>query len=930
MSLRSIVAVFKLFFGLLSRVVKRSEQKKSQPGILARFGLAASRYSRSLVILILALAVVGGIVYARLIDRDGFPQLDIPINIVSANYFVDDADRVDAELSRPLAESLSGLDEVNSVEATSRANGLVGVVTFVEGFEASQGPDLIRRQLEASDWPAGIEPEVSALQVATYLGQYDAVLAIYQSEAEPALTGLQAVAEGVALQVAAWDEIESAAVVPLQVADALRQDQLRQISFNQMGLAEGGEVNFYKNIFVGVVYDRQQTDTLGLSALLNDNLDQLELVGADGQQYQATVAGDFAVPINRQISSLQNNLLTGLAAIALVSLFLISWRSAPITALFMASVVLLTIGVLYVFGLALNTIVLFSLVLVLGLFVDDATIVVEAIEARRQRGGSWRQVIGDSLGRVASASWAGTMTTALVFVPLLFVSGLIGDIIIYIPMTIIVALLVSFVLSITMIPALSRHLILPAGRKVGRLDKANPFIGLTQALGRASGWLPAQLAGPRRRRAIWILAAVLVAGLGFIALTARQGERLGFNIFPSARDGDNLSYSFEFPASYDLETAESRTDSLQQVVVETIGPENIDSIYYGLLQSPADQRQAEAFVTLTPYQSRSVTSSEIVEQLESGFEDHLAGTGISFRVGGDGGGPPAEEFPFGVLAINEDPAQAASLAKRIEQHLAGRQLAAGNGSEINVIDSRITPEVGIERRDGRRVMVASFKFDGDDNISAAVSLARDEIEKEFSAEIESGVVDFDLGQEQEFTESFTALGYAFPLAIVIIYVLLAIQFGSLVKPFLMLLAIPLSLPGVVIFLAVTDTPISFFVMLGLIGLAGIAVNNTILLTEYANQQRRRGLGPAQAIAVAVSERFRPLVATTLTTLVALIPLVLNDPFWEVLAGVIVSGLVSSTLLVILLFPSFYLGSGWLWRRWRRLWHRMRSKSKTSN
>ena len=927
MNLRSIVTFLKAFIKLLSRFVKRPKQKKSRPGILACFGLGASRYSRLLITSVLVLAIVGGIVYTRLIDREGFPQLDIPINIVSANYFVDDADRVDAELSQPLAESLAGLDEVEAVEAVSRANGLVGIVTFVEGFEASQGPDLISRQLEASNWPASIEPEISALQVATYLGQYDAVLAIYQSEKEPEPAGLQAIADGVAQQVAAWDEIESTAVVPLEVADALRQGQSRQVSFNQMGLAEGGNVDFYRNIFVGVVYDRQQIDALGLSALLNDSLDQLDLVGADGQQYQVTVAGDFAAPINRQINSLQNNLLTGLAAIAIVSLLLISWRSAPITALFMISVVLLTIGVLYVLGLTLNTIVLFSLVLVLGLFVDDATIVVEAIEARRRQGGDWRQVIGDSLGRVASASWAGTLTTILVFVPLFFISGLIGDIIIYMPATIIVALLVSFILSITLIPVLSRHLILTAGKKVDRLDKANPFIGLTQALGRASGWLPGQLAGTRRRRSIWILAAVLTVGLAFISWTVMQGQKLELNIFPAARDGDNLSYSLEFPADYDLEIAESQTDLLQPVVVEAIGAENIDSIYYGLLEQPANQRQAGAFVTLTPYQSRSVTSAEMVERLESSLENHLAGTGISFRVGGDGGGPPAEDFPFGVLAINEDPIQATSLARQIERHLAGRQLEASNGSKINIIDSRITPEIGVERRDGRRVVVASFKFDSD-NVSTAVNLAQDEIKKEFSAEVSSGLINFDLGQEQEFAESFAALNYAFPLAILIIYALLAIQFGSLVKPFLMLLAIPLSLPGVVIFLVVTDTPLSFFVMLGLIGLAGIAVNNTILLTEYANQQRRRGLGPAQAIAAAVTERFRPLVATTLTTLVALIPLIINEPFWEVLAGVIVSGLVSSTLLVILLFPSFYLGLGWLWRRWRRVWRGIRPASES--
>ena len=916
MSLRSIIGLLKVFFKVLARAVKRSEEKKSTPGYLARAGLAISRYSRSLIVLLLVLAVVGGIVYSRLIDREGFPQIDVPINVISANYFVDDASRVDAELSQPLAAALADRPEIDSVEATARANGLVAVVTFVEGFDAGRGPDLIQQQLATADWPAEAVPEVSAPQIATYLGQYDVVLAIYQPDGQTTPKDLQTVAQGVADQIGAWTEIEMAAVVPLQVPDSLNQGQFRQVSFNQMGLAGPGGVDFYENVFVGLVYDRQQIDALDLSVLLNDSLGQLDLAGPNGQQYEATVAADFAAPINRQINSLQNNLLTGLVAIALVSLMLISWRSAPITALFMISVVLLTIGVLYLLGLTLNTIVLFSLVLVLGLFVDDATIVVEAIEARRRQGGDWRAVIGDSLSRVTSASWAGTLTTILVFATLFFISGLIGDIVIYMPATIIVALLISFILSITLIPVLSRHLILTSGPKTGRFDRANPFIGLTQALGRASGWLPGQLAGPRRRRAIVWLATILVVGLSFIAWTWFQIRGFETNIFPAARDGDNLSYNLEFPAGYDLETAEAQTSAIQPLVVEAIGEQNLVSIYYGLSQAPADQRQAEAFVSLTPYQSRSTTSSEMVDNLKEALGQHFEGSGVSFQVGGDGGGPPAEEFPFGVLVIDEDPASASATASRIKQHLDGRQLEVGGGT-VTVIDSRITPAAGIERRDGQRVLVAGFKFDTD-NVSSAVSAAQKEIEQEFKAQVDSGAIDFDLGQEQEFAESFIGMIYAFPLAILIIYALLAIQFGSLVKPFLMLLAIPLSLPGVIIFLSATNTPISFFVVLGLIGLAGIAVNNTILLTEYANQQRRRGLSPSQAIATAVTERFRPLVATTLTTLVALIPLILNEPFWEVLAGVIVSGLISSTLLVILLFPSFYLGMGWLWRQLRRL------------
>ena len=89
------------------------------------------------------------------------------------------------------------------------------------------------------------------------------------------------------------------------------------------------------------------------------------------------------------------------------------------------------------------------------------------------------------------------------------------------------------------------------------------------------------------------------------------------------------------------------------------------------------------------------------------------------------------------------------------------------------------------------------------------------------------------------------------------------------------------------------------------------MNNTILLTDYANQERKRGHNLIEAVAIATEERFRPLVTTSLTTIVALLPLALSDPFWEALSYTIIFGLLSSTLLVVLAFPYYYLIVEWL-------------------
>jgi multidrug efflux pump subunit AcrB len=94
---------------------------------------------------------------------------------------------------------------------------------------------------------------------------------------------------------------------------------------------------------------------------------------------------------------------------------------------------------------------------------------------------------------------------------------------------------------------------------------------------------------------------------------------------------------------------------------------------------------------------------------------------------------------------------------------------------------------------------------------------------------------------------------------------------------------------------------------GFIALIGVAVNNTILLVDSANQQRRAGGSAGEAIQYAVTSRFRPLITTTITTVVGLLPLALSDPFWESLGFTLMGGLVSSTVFVLLCFPAFYLG-----------------------
>ncbi|MCH7756845.1 efflux RND transporter permease subunit [Patescibacteria group bacterium] len=170
---------------------------------------------------------------------------------------------------------------------------------------------------------------------------------------------------------------------------------------------------------------------------------------------------------------------------------------------------------------------------------------------------------------------------------------------------------------------------------------------------------------------------------------------------------------------------------------------------------------------------------------------------------------------------------------------------------------------------------------------------------------QTGALEFDLGQEGENLDSFNSTIFAFALALILMYGLLVFQFNSFLQPLLIFLAIPFAFPLLFPGLYITNNPISFFVMIGIIALSGIVVNNSIFLVDYANQNRKDGKSIETSISKAVEVRFRPVLATSITTIAALLPLTLTNPFWEALGLTIIFGLAASSLMVLFILPLYY-------------------------
>ena len=979
--------------------------------IFTKVGLFVFRHWLVSLLVWLALLAGGILSYTQLIAKDGFPQIEVPISIVAGSHASQDPQVVDQEISQPLGQALSeATDLIDKIESQAKAGRAALIVHFKSGAGLERRQQLLSEALDET----GLTSDMRILNIepAAFLAEYDLLVAVYDPDQE---TGQPqpAVTERVAVSLEEIVGLERVDIVPFSLPNSPRQQ-----AYNQFGILEDGQLNYYLTDLIGIDRRPDQLDTLGLSEAVDQKLASLEL-----GSHRALIAADFAVDIRDQLDSLESNLLTGVLVIVAISYLLITWRAALVTSLFMATVILVTILAMYLVGYSLNVISLFALILAIGLFVDDATIVVEAIDIhRRQKRKRPAEVVKLALRKISLASFAGTLTTVLVFLPLALTTGVLGGFIRIMPITISLALLISFLLSITLIPVLSRFLIL-RHKKDSWLTRINFIPRLEHYLANASAAIP-NLVTSRPVLGKAVMVNLIVISFVLIIGSLGLAGRLGFNIFPPTADGPQISLQLTYPDGYDLDNAQAVTTKANAVIASELAG-LVESVNYAYVELP-DQDDSLAIIQLIPMDDREETSVELADRLQAvletalndrpadkaayplvvqlRFDDQALGVeakavaqdikdylleqpdfvitdgqetfgvisevrvgevspvvasgqwqislwaryqdndrpttellqasqailvqpGISLSIPNHfslnfdqiiieakslSPGPEALAYPFVVqIKADDDLDQATALAEEIRTYLigGGRDIMDDDEVVATVVDAKFDDvDTVIERANGQRQISLRARYHPDALVTTQIlNLTRDSIKEQFADQV--GNLGFDFGQESSNEESFNALVFIFPLILVAMYVLLALQFRSFLQPFLILLAVPFTLPGVMIFLYVTDTPMSFFTRLGFLGLVGITVNNTILLVTYANSEKRDGASHTAAIVEAVRKRFRPLVATTLTTVFAILPLALDDPFWTSLSLVIIWGLVSSVILVLVTFPAYYLALG---------------------
>lgn len=741
-------------------------------------------------------------------------------------------------------------------------------------------------------------------------------------------------------------------------------------------------------ILLGVV-KQESKDLIDISRDVNNILEEKDSeIFSDQINY--FVGYDTADSVNEQITDLTKNALLGSVVIILVLSLFVSLRGSIVAAVAIPLVLLITFGIFNFIGYSFNTITLFSLLITLGLLVDNAIVIVEGIQHNLENGLTKKEAAIKSVADVGPAVFAATLTTFLVFIPLSTFPGVTGQFIRYIPITIIISILSSFIVAILITPFIGRVFMNLSKRQKARIDKRgmhNPFISWF------GGHLSKNIHSIPRTIAVIIL-SIIVLFSGLIGPFA--SGKLSFEMWPTQDDAEFAGINLEFPTG-------SKEDQRKEIMLQVINDaKDIDEIKAIIPINFSNGGGSSLTVALTKDRERNATEVvENINQIISEKEYSVPQGEVEVKAELLAEGPPQAEFEVVVRVFGDDIDKLKEASKKITEELQANEnieLAENTVTEnavkkvsVNldkqkikdqkaqsiVVAASVRPifseekvteitesnsskeyEVYLQYADNVKDSLDDVKavpvptangvknleelatieevedarsiahLDGQkyieinlDTKDGQAPIVQQYVQNDYFTKdkfkelgIPEGYVDFG-GQSTEEMEEMGNLVSAFIIAMLLVYIVLVAQFKSFMQPALIALSVLFSLAFVFPGLVLTGNPLSFFAMLGIIALIGIVVNDSIVLIDAINRFRSEdGMKTKEAIVEGIKQRFKPILATSLTTIAGVLPLALANPFMSALGYALVFGLVSSTIFTLYTVPVMYAPAAALYER----------------
>jgi multidrug efflux pump subunit AcrB len=746
---------------------------------------------------------------------------------------------------------------------------------------------------------------------------------------------------------------------------------IAEIGFNYEDLRWKAEYMGEKCVYVNLT-QKKDINLIHLGRNVNELVDNYrETLPAD---VKILSAFEQAPAVKARIDNFFLNLLQGIVLVGAIIFLFLGFRPSLIIMTVIPVSILMAIGTLNFAGFALQQISIASLVIALGLLVDNGIVVIENIVRFRRKGLPWIKAAAQGTAEVGSAIISSTATTVLAFGPLILLESGPGEFVRSLPVTVVIVLIFSLILALTFTPIL-------AGRFLKKQVKKKKFLGIIQTIIH-------KVYRPSLNFALaksWVI--ILVATFVFVGAFALF-PFVGVSFFPTA-DKPLLLIEVDAPKGSNLERTERAVSYVKKVLdttdyvrdyVSNVGHGN-PQVYYNRIAENYKKNHGQLLVNFkawdqerfyytlvdlreafNQYPDARITFRELTNgpPFEAPIEIKILGENLdtlkrlSFELESIIRKTPGTLDVDNPLAINKT-----DLKVEINREKAGMIGLALNDVDLTVrtamsgltIDD-VTYEDGeeyplvvrmpfenkttvndfnriyVSTRSGAQVplkQVANIRFESGvnqilhynydrstavtanvnnpDNTAAITEAIIAELDK---IEFPNGYSYYVAGEYETQQESFGDLGYLLIVAMVAIFAVLVLQFRSITQPLIVFSAIPLALTGSFVALFITGWSFSFLAFVGFISLVGIVVNNSIILVDYTNQLIREGKEKIAALKEACETRFTPILLTTMTTILGLLPLTAQGTsLWSPLGWTIIGGMISSTFLTLLVVPILY-------------------------
>jgi HAE1 family hydrophobic/amphiphilic exporter-1 len=1040
----------------------------------------AIKFPITTILIFVTLGVLGFISLRR-IGLELFPNVGYPTAAVFTPYPGVGPFEVESGVSKPIEDAVSTINGVQKVSSTSTEGLSVVIVNFTWNTDMSTVVSEIREKISAieSTLPEGSErsvifrfnPEVLPALTFTVSSPVEGMdlRRLVEKSITPEIERLAGVAS-----TSVFGGRKSAVTVKLDL-DAISKKEIPILRILQVFKGEnvnlpGGSISLKDRFIVlrtigefsstaaigdvllgyreGVAVFLKDVADIGLDYLPQEEFSRagaspgvlVEVQKMQGhntvdviRRVKAALSGmkaglppsveivirtDQSVSILESLSGLTDAAWQGgLLAVLVLVLFLRNFRSILIISLAIPVSVIATFSLMDFARIDMNIMSLAGLTLGVGMFVDNSIVVLEVIFRKQLSGMAPREAAILGAGEVTTAVTASTLTNIVVFVPLVFVSGLANIIMRDLAYTYSFSMVVSLLMALTLVPVLCvRFLKLSAGTTIAKRRLHGQKIDLEISLADVelhTGIAPVDRASSLVRRAIlWLdeayeralqwsirhAAAVIAVAIGLFAASLASILLLGMEFLPETDEG-RFTIALETKVESPFEKTETKVKQVEAILREDLGKDlaSLSSVIgrsgSGGHLGTTGSHLASVSVSLVPKDARGRSVWSIINEISRKIRSRVTDVkftasveGLSSLINLAAGSPKPIVAEISGADLSRSSAFARAVSAEMEKvsgtrdvdvsyktgkpeiqfrvkrreaaslglsplEIAATIRAAYRGAQVsrykqgddtydvylllrdedrnsltrieslflvnpagtripleNLVEIRQeTGPVSVERSDKTRMIKVTAALTGERPLNKVMADVRTRVSR--LGPPPSGISLALTGTNKQMTEAFRDLLFALLLGVGLVYVIMANQFESLLHPLIIMFSIPFALIGLTAALLATGTTFSLVAFIGGILLVGYVVNNAILLIDYINVLRRSGLPLEQAIAVGGRTRLKPILMSTGTTILGLLPMALGmgtgAELRAPMARAVFGGLASSTLITLILIPTIY-------------------------